>query len=191
MLFMNSSYHEYFQYLTKRSFLGLAYRKYWLYPRLCTHLTGRVLDVGCGIGDFLGFRKQTTGTDINPETVGFCKRRGLDVFLMEIDQLPFASGEFDGVLLDNVLEHIRSPELLIKEIYRVLKPTGIFIIGVPGKKGYAKDPDHKVFYDQDNLVEMLSCYGFFNKSNFYMPLKSTVLNEHLSQYCLYATFFRD
>ena len=32
--------------------LGMIYRRYWLYPRLIGQLEGRVLDIGCGIGDF-------------------------------------------------------------------------------------------------------------------------------------------
>lgn len=188
---MNSNYQEYFEYLTNRSRIGLFYRNFWLYPRLCDHLAGRVLDVGCGIGDFVKFRKQTTGTDINPETVKFCKRQGLDVVQMDIDRLPFSSGEFDGVLLDNVLEHIKSPKSLIEEVYRVLKPSGTFLIGVPGRKGYTKDPDHKVFYDQKKLVEIISAYGFTSKTVFYMPLKSAILDVHLAQFCLYAKFTRD
>ena len=188
---MDENYHQYFNYLRKRSFLGLLYRKYWLYPRICDHLGGRVLDVGCGIGDFVNFRKQTTGVDINPETVGFCRKQGLDVFQMDINKLPFLSREFDGVLLDNVLEHIESPRSLIEEIYRVLKPSGTFLVGVPGRKGYTKDSEHKVFYDEKKLVEIISSFGFVSKTNFYMPLKSTIMDSHLSQFCLYAKFTRE
>jgi SAM-dependent methyltransferase len=188
---MSDNYQAYFEYLKNRSRLGLLYRNFWLYPRICKHLSGRVLDVGCGIGDFVKFRKHTTGTDINPETVKFCKKQELDVIQMDIDRLPFLSGEFDGVLLDNVLEHITSPKSLVEEIYRVLKPSGTFLIGVPGRKGYEKDQDHKIYYDQNKIVETISAYGFTNKKIFYMPLKSTILDMHLSQFCLYATFTRD
>jgi len=188
---MNDNYQAYFEYLKSRSRIGLLYRKFWLYPRICDHLSGRVLDVGCGIGDFVKFRKQTTGTDINPETVRFCKKQGLDVIQMDIDKLPFLSGEFDGALLDNVLEHIKSPKSLIEEIYRVLKPSGTFLVGVPGRKGYERDLDHKIYYDQDKIVETISAYGFINTKIFFMPIKSNILDMHLAQFCLYAKFTRD
>lgn len=188
---MTDNFQEYFEYLKNRSRIGLLYRNFWLYPRICYHLSGRVLDVGCGIGDFVKFRKHTTGTDINPETVNFCKIQGLDVIQMDIDKLPFLTCEFDGVLLDNVLEHIESPKLLIEEVYRVLKPSGTFIIGVPGSKGYKKDPDHKIFYNKNKIVEVISDFGFSHKLNFYTPLRSTILDIHLSQFCLYAKFTRE
>ena len=188
---MNENYQAYFDYLNNRSRIGLLYRNFWLYPHICSHLTGRVLDVGCGIGDFVKFRKLTTGTDINPETVKFCKKEGLDVIQMDIDSLPFSANEFDGVLLDNVLEHILYPKPLIEEVYRVLKPSGSFIVGVPGRRGYAKDPDHKVFYDHHKLVKTISPYGFVEEKVFFMPLKSTILDNHLSQFCVYIKFNRD
>jgi SAM-dependent methyltransferase len=187
---MNDSYQGYFEYLKSRSRLGLIYRNFWLYPRICAHLRGRVLDVGCGIGDFVRFRQQTTGADINPEVVKFCKMRGLDVVRMDVDRLPFSSYEFDGVLVDNVLEHIESPKALIDEVYRVLKPFGTLLIGVPGQKGYEKDPDHKVFYDKEKLVDVVSTHGFVYKKSFYTPIKSAVLSCHLSQFCLYVKFTR-
>jgi ubiquinone/menaquinone biosynthesis C-methylase UbiE len=56
----------YFEYLMRRSFLGDLYRRYVLYPRLNLHLNGKVLDVGCGIGDMLSYRKNTVGLDVNP-----------------------------------------------------------------------------------------------------------------------------
>jgi SAM-dependent methyltransferase len=187
---MHENYQEYLEYLKSRSKIGLLYRKFWLYPRICNHLTGRVLDVGCGIGDFVKFRNKTTGTDINPEIVQFCKMQGLDVIQMAIDTLPFLSGEFDSVLLDNVLEHIEQPAPLIEEVYRVLKPSGTFVIGVPGIKGYLKDPDHKIFYDQDKLIKVMSAHGFVKKNNFHMPFKSAILDANLPQFCLYTKFVR-
>lgn len=187
---MNENYKTYFNYLKKRRLIGLLYRKLWLYPWLSYHLDGCVLDVGCGIGDFVKFHNHATGTDINPEVIRFCKMQGLNVFQMNVDKLPFYSDEFDGVLLDNVLEHIKFPKSLLEEVYRVLKPTGTFLVGVPGLKGYKKDPDHKVFYDKKKLVETISAYGFINVKNFYMPVRSDFLNTYLSQYCLYAKFTR-
>ncbi len=187
---MNNAYHEYFKYLNTRSRLGLLYRNAFLYPRICSHLVGRVLDLGCGIGDFLSFRKNTVGTDVNPEAVRFCRDRGLDAICMDVDKLPFHTGEFDGVVLDNVLEHIISPGMLLDEIHRVLRRNGTLVVGVPGRKGFSKDNDHKIFYDEILVLETIVPRGFIHVSNFYMPLKSKILDRHLSQYCLYSKFTR-
>jgi SAM-dependent methyltransferase len=171
----------------RRSFLGGLYRRYVLYPRLNFNLKGKVLDIGCGIGDMLSYRRNTVGLDVNPLNVDFCRKRQLEAYVMKPDVIPFKDKTFDSVLLDNVLEHIDKPSLLFKEIRRVLKPDGILLIGVPGIRGYKSDDDHKVFYDEKKL-HALAKKNHFNVNHFlYMPLiKSKFLSRHLRRYCIYT-----
>ena len=171
----------------RRSFLGDLYRRYVLYPRLNLHLKGSVLDVGCGIGDMLSYRKNTVGLDVNPLNVDFCQKRQLEAYVMKPDVIPFKDKTFDSLLLDNVLEHIEKPSLLFKEMRRVLKPDGILLIGVPGIKGYESDDDHKVFYDEKKLQALAKKNNFNVIQFFYTPLiKSKFLSKHLRQYCIYT-----
>lgn len=181
---------EYFEYLRSRSITGLLYRKYWLYPRLSNYLSGRILDIGCGIGDFLSYCPGAIGVDINPEAVEWCRRKGMDARLMRIDQLPFESESFNGVVLDNVLEHLLSPTRLLGEVHRILCCSGRFIVGVPGARGYSSDPDHKVYYDESRLDGVLGNAGFGKLKSFYMPLKCDYLSRRLPQYCLYGVYER-
>jgi SAM-dependent methyltransferase len=164
------------------------YRRFWLYPKLNRFLSGRVLDVGCGIGDFLRFRPQTIGVDINPINVDWCLRHGLDAHLMSPDVLPFHDCAFDCVILDNVLEHLESPELLILEINRVLLSSGLILVGVPGQKGFASDSDHKIFYDKYKLDKTFNSFGLISKKYIYMPFRSAWLDFHVRQYCIYGVF---
>ena len=180
----------YFEYLKGISRLGRFYRNYLLYPRINSYLCGNVLDIGCGIGGFLQYRTDTVGVDVNPETVKYCQQQKLDARIMEIDQLPFESSTFDGVLMDNVLEHIGEPELILKEVKRVLVEGGKFVVGVPGSKGYVSDPDHKVFYSKEKLVMTLSKAGFVEENIIGMPLDLDWLDDKISQYCLYGVFRR-
>jgi len=181
---------SYCQYLSRRSLVGLLYRKYFLYPKLCGKLTGKVLDVGCGIGDFVRFRANTIGADINSHNVDYCVRQGLDAKLIEDNHLSFADDSFDGVMLDNVLEHIPSDmaDSVIDEIRRVLKPGGNIVVGVPGRKGYDSDPDHKVYYTEDNLIPLFVRHGFEAREMFLMPVASKKLERILRQFCIYAVF---
>ncbi len=178
----------YFEYLQSRSRLAWWYRKYYLYPRLGRHLSGRVLDVGCGIGDLLRCRPGTVGVDINPQTVAFCRGQGLDVRLMSPDQLPFDAAAFDSVVLDNVLEHLADPDPLLGEIARVLVPGGRLLVGVPGQRGYAADPDHKIYYDEAGLTDYMTTQGFRLRVLLHAPLRSARLDASMRQYCLYGVF---
>jgi SAM-dependent methyltransferase len=181
----------YFEYLRQRSWRALLFRRLWLYPRLCRSLRGRVLDVGCGIGDLLRYRPDTVGVDINPVTVAWCKEQGLDARIMEPDRLPFENGEFGGAVLDNVLEHLEHPMPLLAEIRRVTVPGAVLIVAVPGSYGYTIDADHKVFYDERGLVALMQRAGFTKLSRFYVPFRSAWLERRMRQYCLYGVFRRE
>jgi SAM-dependent methyltransferase len=182
------AFEQYHEYLKRRSLAGYVYRRFVLYPRLASRLTGRVLDIGCGIGDMLGFRPGTVGVDINPLNVAACVAAGYEAVRMEPDRLPFGDDSFQGAVLDNVLEHIAEPHPLLAEVHRVLVPGGTLICGVPGSKGYASDPDHKVFYDEAKLVELLGQAGFAKRDVFYAPLRWRRLDTIMRQYCLYGVF---
>lgn len=186
-----TTHDEYFSYLMKRSFLGGVYRRNLLYPKLSSYLDGLTLDVGCGIGDMLSYRANTIGVDVNSRNVEYCQSKGLNAYAMEPDILPFESSAFDSVLLDNVLEHIASPDALLGEIRRVLRPKGCFVVGVPGVRGFSSDSDHKVFYDETFLASTLRGAQFSLWHMFYMPFKSKFLNERMRQYCIYGVFERD
>jgi SAM-dependent methyltransferase len=185
------SHQDYFDYLRRRSRLGLFYRKAWLYPRLCSHLRGRVLDIGCGIGDMLRYRPETVGVDVNARNVEWCRSNGLDARPMSPDALPFGEAEFDGAILDNVLEHLSDAAALLAETRRVVRPDGVVIAGVPGVRGYASDPDHKHFYDAEQFVVMFRKAGFRSDRLLAMPLPIPILTRYLRQYCTYGVFTRE
>jgi len=182
---------EYFEYLKQRSRVGILYRQYWLYPRLSRCLQGKALDIGCGIGDLLSYRENTVGVDINEQTVGWCRAQGHSVELMQVDQLPYEDGSFDSVIMDNVLEHIKDPRPILAEAHRVLADDGVLVVGVPGALGYSRDPDHKVFYSREMLVEVLTNADFIEQKIFAMPLNIAWLDTRLSQYCIYGVFRRE
>jgi len=184
-------HQSYFRYLRRRSNLARLYRNFWLYPKINRFLSGRVLDVGCGLGDFLAYRqKGTIGTDINPEAVSFCRSRGAEAHVMTEDSIPFPSNTYDGVVLDNVLEHIFNPQTVLLEINRVLKPLGTLIVGVPGPKGFASDPDHKVYYNKDRLIDTVIPQGFDFKYSFTTPFNHSWLGGDSRYFCLYGVFAR-
>ncbi len=188
---MEISSEEYFAYLKTRSKIADIYRKYVMYPAVNRTLKGKVLDVGCGIGDFLAFRGvNTVGIDINPLNVNYCKSNGQEAYLIEGNTYPFTEQSFDSVILDNVLEHLVEPEFTINEISRVLKSNGVLVIGVPGLKGYTMDSDHKKFYDEVEMNKLLVKNNYTNIGFKYMPcfIKSNFLSKSISQYVIYGIY---
>ncbi len=96
-----------------------------------------LLDVGCGDGyvlDALGRRDaRLAGVEVSSEAVARGKARGFDVRLVDLEQgaLPFEAAIFDVVLCYDVLEHLFSPERVLAEIHRVLRPGGKAFLCVP------------------------------------------------------------
>lgn len=181
--------NKYNEYLQSRSKKALFYRNYYLYPTINFYSQGKILDVGCGIGDFLNFNKNAAGTDIDQYGIKYCKEQNLNVTLMKNGVIPYEDSSFDTIILDNVLEHISEPNSLLNEINRVLTNAGRVIIGVPGKKGFESDEDHKIFYDKNSLNNLMKKYGYHDIKYFYMPIiKSEFLSKNLRQYCIYGVF---
>lgn len=186
---MSTNDVEYFWYLKSRSRIAYLYRWLWLYPRLSLYLYGKTLDIGCGIGDMLAFKKNTIGVDINPMCVDYCVKKGLIAKRMELGILPFNDYEFDSILLDNVLEHIESPVSFLIEIRRVMKKNASIVVGVPGLKGWDSDSDHKIHYNEYDLETVMKNAGFGYQKNFATPfIKSDFLSKTFRQYCIYGVF---
>lgn len=184
----STEFDEYFTYLKTRSRIGSFYRKFYLYPLLNNYLDGKVIDVGCGLGDFIKYRKNTVGVDVNPRIVEFCQKNSLNVSLIKDQNLHFDNNSFDGVIMDNVLEHITNPKRILNEVNRILNKNGILVIGVPGIKGYQKDPDHKIFYSDEKLSNDISLYGFELIKIVKTPLSMRFLSKLLTSYCIYGIF---
>tara|TARA_B110000503_G_C7099211_1_gene393027 strand:- start:380 stop:967 length:588 start_codon:yes stop_codon:yes gene_type:complete len=179
-----SSYHN---YLKNRSKLGGIYREFFLYPRINKLLKGDMLDIGCGLGDMIQYRANSVGCDINPLNIEYCKKRGLDAFVMGYNKPPFKNNSFDSILLDNVIEHIVDPDPLLKSVKRLLKKDGFIVVGVPGVKGYQHDHDHKCFYNEQKIEQLALKHGYRVANAFYSPVgKSVFLSNNLSQYCYYS-----
>jgi len=99
---------------------------------------GRLLDVGCGGGDFLlGMRErgwQVHGLDISPEAVALARQNGLDVFLGQLSEAPYQERSFDLVTMWDVLEHLHDPAAYLAQVTRLLKPGGRFVVTLPNPR---------------------------------------------------------
>jgi SAM-dependent methyltransferase len=101
--------------------------------------TRRILDAGCGTGNNLThFRRfgRTIGVDLSDEALRFCKTRGVAAARASLLSLPFPDGRFDAVTSFDVLYHrwVEDDGAAVREIVRVMKPGGLFLVRVPALK---------------------------------------------------------
>lgn len=169
---------DYYNYLKNRSFLRLFIRKFFVRD-LIRHFQGRVLDVGCGIGEFLDAYTNSYGVDLNPFVVHDCLRRGHACNQANANRLPFADQTFDGVLASNVLEHLSSPVKAFAEAARVLKPGGKYGVTVPLEAGFRHDPTH-VYMLRESDLRALASQCDLNPVTFYRyPFQTPFLGKRL------------
>ena len=180
--------YKYFSYLKTRSKLSFLYRKYFLYPKINKFTKDEILDVGCGIGDYLSLTPNSIGVDINQFNINHVLDMGLKALLLEGEVFPFDEEKFNSVVMDNVIEHLSDPEIVLSEIKRVLKKDGNLIIGIPGIKAYALDDDHKKFYTQKTLKDLIESFGFTEIKFFHTPINIIFFSKYISHFVTYSIF---
>ena len=101
--------------------------------------SGKILDIGCGLGLFLYLAKkrdwEASGIEISKFASNFAKTK-LKLNVINSDNLDcFQDNFFDVIVVNHVLEHIENPLVILKQIKKKLNINGILFIGVPNIKG--------------------------------------------------------
>ena len=98
---------------------------------------GRILDIGAGTGDFLSVAKkdgwQTIGVEPSTKAKSIAINKGVSFVELTTE---LENNSFDVISMWHVLEHVPHLEKQIKELKRLLKPTGTLIIAVPNFKSF-------------------------------------------------------
>jgi SAM-dependent methyltransferase len=98
----------------------------------------RLLEIGAGTGQdaafFASHGLDVVATDLSPGMVARCLAKGLDARVMDFARLDFEPAFFDAVHAMNCLLHVPDAELpaVLAGIARVLRPGGLFFLGVYG-----------------------------------------------------------
>lgn len=101
---------------------------------------GKILDIGCGVGDFLHTMEQHgwegTGVEPSEEAKAIAKNRIKAQLLSSEEQENLIDGSFDVITMWHVLEHVDALRWQIQQLYRLCKPGGRIIIALPNYMSY-------------------------------------------------------
>jgi SAM-dependent methyltransferase len=137
---------------------------------------GRVLDFGCGAGEYLLQRRAEgwacAGVEVSEAAIEVARGEALDVRTTLSGEAGFPDGSFDYVRANHALEHVIDPAAVLREMHRVLKPGGTLFLGVPTNDGmnarlfgpywwYLGAPVHPVTFSTRGLVGLVRRIGFW------------------------------
>ena len=121
-------------------------------PKLAVQLTiasnmlraerGRTFDLGCGTGSAFPMLRErefdVVGIDLSSQMIAVAKQRyaddrGIEVSRGDAEFLPFADASFDVVTCLGVFESLPDYIPAVREIARVLRPSGLLVLSVPNR----------------------------------------------------------
>lgn len=107
---------------------------------LCAeNLSGKILEVGSGpenpTTQFVAGLGTLTGLDVDPAVLDNRMLKFAQVF-DGVEPFPFSDESFDSCVSNYVVEHVTNPRLHLSEIYRVLKPGGVYVLRTPNRWHY-------------------------------------------------------
>jgi SAM-dependent methyltransferase len=170
-----------------------AFLRYWMrfvlrarwtmYLAMVERILGRfapntlVVDVGCGLNDFLVHLRKTrgctgVGVDISAEVASFIRDRvGTPVSYGTLLDASFEAGTFDVVTMNQYLEHEPDPRAVVSEARRISRKGAHLVVEVPYASGFPARlfgscwsqldvPRHVAFYTPQTLGAMLGRCGY-------------------------------
>jgi len=137
----------------------------------------RILDYGCGRAGYLSYFHDRgitiSGAEIAGYLVDACRTNGLDVHKVDdFSHIPFKDETFNVVYLMQVFEHLRDPNLFMKELVRILKGDGTLYLALPNadsiwRRVFGKNwvsgwftPFHLFHYTRHTLAKLAEKHGF-------------------------------
>ena len=176
---------KYFSTHTYANITFARYSMYWWSNRFFAMLArrygkkgGRLLEVGSGLGHLVGQLEdsfETYGMDLNHWAVKQSKpvinKTSLET--ASAQDLPYADGSFDVVIIKHIVEHLPDPAKALREIGRVTAPGGILILATPNLGSLLKpwkgerwigyqDPTHISLKQPEEWLALIKKEGGFS-----------------------------
>lgn len=94
-----------------------------------------VLDMGCGIGNFLSWAQEQSmhavGAEVDPPAIAEARSRGLEIHELDAIAEQVEPGSVDLVTMWDVIEHLVDPAAAVRDLVPLLRPGGLMVFETP------------------------------------------------------------
>lgn len=153
---------------------------------------GRLLDVGCGNGTFLGVAAacgwHVTGLEPDPMAAAQAAGCGHEVQVAGLDALDDLEAQYDVITMSHVIEHLHDPARALVQCHRLLRPGGRLWLETPNAESIGHQrfgrhwrgleaPRHLVLFAATGLSRLLRRAGFTSVQSLPVPSSRTPMFE--------------
>jgi len=134
---------------------------------------GDIIEVGIGSGMFAGPLGIKEGVEPSAAMRERAKKRGLTAVDGVAEDLPYPDKSKDAVLMVTTICFVDDITISFREVHRVLKDAGFFIIGFVDKdspigKVYLREKDKSIFYKEATFFGTDELYGILRQTGFHV-----------------------
>lgn len=169
----------------KDNSLTVNYNK-WIFDNINPYIGNRVIDVGSGLGNFLGYllnRDLVIAVDILDIFIDhlrqtYAKYDSIHIFKCDVqnDSIVEIADKYkiDTVICNNILEHVQDDLKALNNIYKILNGKGNLVLVLPAFKflysRWDKSVGHFRRYDLQDIKEKLKKANFSIQKGFYINI---------------------
>lgn len=151
---------------------------------------GKLLDVGCGSGNFLkiarGLGMVPVGVDSYSGVKNIYNYEGITIYSQPFEEVNFLDNSFDIITLNHVFEHVGNPRMVLQKLQKLIKPGGTIILNTPNAQSFnfflfrsyfqaIDSPRHLYLYTIDNIKKYCTEVGLkIQKIQYRTPITNIV-----------------
>lgn len=150
---------------------------------------GKLLDIGCGVGDFLHTAEEKgwecIGVEPSEEAKAIARKRIKANVVDSADLEQMADQSFDVITMWHVLEHVDNLKWQVEQLQRLIKPGGRIVIAVPNYKSY----DGQYYKEHWAAYDVPRHLNHFNKSVINKIFKSKGLQLQVTDKLIWDAYY--
>ncbi len=130
---------------------------------------GKGLEIGVGTGRFASALGIEYGADPSKKMLKIAGKRGVKTYMARGERLPFNGKTFDYAAIIVTLSFVKSPEKVLSEAARILKPGGKIIIGMIDRESFLGRhylDKRGIFYGKANILSVKEAICLLERAGF-------------------------